>query len=394
MEASCSAVEQAFVLRTFEKARDLGQRFFEQHFKKNKGSPLHKNFTTCVDLTNRTLSKQEHAIARVAAVLLQCSYELHDPDICDYVTFVYRQTRTPFSYDLGFIWIRLQLHRGCLAAVQKVVETSLQQAVLLRVTPRFDYEKYRSFLAVLVHDVLFKDESSGNGNNAEDNGESEGKGIADDVGTQATKGESGEYNRSKILTVIENSVLSVVDKERFRNELEAETMLLTKSTETDGDINEMVGINNNENNRQKASNYGQTQMPKTEQGDDHSGGDTNTTTTTISSSAVDALRTEQVRQSGDTSLSTMTKSTSIWSPSKWFQSFIPPPAPNSPVKLSVRIRTLAFWVALAKRFGERLQRYGESARALTVPVVLVVLAIVFRKTMAQIFRRFAEEMRT
>ena len=99
----CRGVEALFVERQFESARDASERFFESHFKRASLSPLAQRqqpqkFGTCIDLSaSRVLpSLHSHCIARVAAVLLQCSHELRDPAIADYVTAVYRQTNTMF----------------------------------------------------------------------------------------------------------------------------------------------------------------------------------------------------------------------------------------------------------------------------------------------------------
>eukprot|EP00750_Incisomonas_marina_P001344 INCI11126.1.p1 GENE.INCI11126.1~~INCI11126.1.p1 ORF type:complete len:419 (-),score=72.06 INCI11126.1:728-1984(-) len=394
MNDHCACVEALFVERRFDQARDCAQHFFERFFAKKQPNEVTGSFSTArVDLSARSLTPKDEAIARVAAVLLQCSYELDDPEISEYVTAVYREARTEFPYDLGLIWVRLQLlrlgttdemdatalesQRQC---VQAVVEESLRQTVRLVGTNRFDYEKYRSFVAILVHDLLHKWELQ------------QCKDIAineDDLvqmGDLETVEGKGAEDGQEIATsttaaaVVEKSVLSVVDKERFRSELAAERFCLGVATpENDSSL-----IPNNVETLTDAGSSSHA-GGNTKPGADASMG--NEPGGAIQSDAIAALDAAQQSQQ----LSMLTSGRQFaWHSWLFFESA---PVPRTPPW------TGQFWLAIAAQAAAWLQHFKThvttgAVQRLAIPLGIVVLVVVLRKSVIQVLRRFAQELRT
>lgn len=407
--------------RRFTQARDCAQHFFERFFQKKQASEASASaFSTArVDLSARSLSPKDEAIARVAAVLLQCSYELDDPEISEYVAAVYRETRTEFPYDLGLIWVKLQLLRLCTTAgerdatmlesqrrcVQAVVEESLRHTVRLVGTNRFDYEKYRSFVAILVHDLLHKWELE-QCQVVATNNDAAGQ-MGDPEATEGKGAEDGQELLTTFTTaaeVVEKSVLSVVDKERFRNELEAERFCLgvVAEPETDSSMapNVIHGATSTTNPPAASRRPLAGSSNSKSEGDASSkGGDDESDAlappdgkgTTIKSDAIAALDAAQQLQRSSRQL-LASRSQSVWWRRWLFFESVPVPC-TAPW-------TGQFWLAIVAQAAAWLHHFkthvtnGAVVQRLALPLGIVVLLVVLRKSVVQVFRRFAQELQT
>jgi hypothetical protein len=527
MASQCRAVEHLFVARRFSQARDAAQQFFERHFvcdargrpiAPSSSAPALHALRTRVDLSSpqhqhrfQQQQQQYHhhthdglqhglddddddddddvddgrgnggdddaasrhrCLARVAAVLLQCSFELAQEDVCDYVTLVFRRAEVNLPFDLGLMWVRLQLHWGGPKrehAVLEVVRDSLKAAVSLLGTVRFDYQRYRSFLAVLVHDLLHRQElhaarrrkrrraregvagaaagsmSSSSSSSSSSSGGGGGGGGGNDEDEEEAGSDGGMAKlKGEALLAVEQSVLSVVDKERFRSELSAEAFcaagpllevppsLPSSSSSASASASESAWLPTSASTSAAAAaaaalvNSAASPPPSLSSvlscnSPAHG---------TVLGSAIAALRAaEEQRSRSNISSGGGTNSSSgsggggysggargrggggdgggggggggvggggVLSRGMALLSQSPGPW------------TLDFWRLLWQWLSSRLAvarvslpllvaggaNAGESGRAVALPVALVVLAVVYRRSAARVLRRFAEELRT
>jgi len=364
-EEECEEIEFLFVERKFSEAQSAAERFFEKHFKKARGSGVGEP-CGCVDLTQQPISGSDVFVARAAAVLLQCSFELKDPKICDFVMLVYRKAHRLMPYDLGLMWVRLQLFvGGDETLVREIVESSLESSLKFYGTPQFSYERYRSFLAILVHDIVHKSLLQKKGGEGKNEDEGEGEGIAE-----------SKAELSTIAEIIQQSKLSTMDKVRFEKEVEAESLWFEGASSTSGDANPTPKA---EEEPSTETSTAQPASPQHAETDDTDGIHQESV---IHSDAVAALAASNELAKGQVARRT-------WKEVFFFRD---QPMPSGSA-LSAQ-----FWLACVAQLVAWVRhlraRFGRAAQGLVLQAGIVILCIVFRHSLAKVLRRFVQELQT